>query len=1594
MAPTKWSDWQSMCNRMVSPRHCIYPIVILDPLSSKIRLQYQLLKLLFATWNSKWHCHLPWSNSLSIGRETEICRVTVIGGQPLPRYGRLQHAQTTSDLIGLDCDDFLTSEVRYVHADGRKTADMDWIPMMVEVVNLDGSDMRQEYFQIPVRIREGNYNTPPKLMDSSTLNMVVNQFILTAITPQVLSAYDEETPSERLIFNITKAPAYGEGYIVSTADSNMPIHSFSQKDVQDLNIAYKPPSSDSSSTRIIEAELQIVDEQGSKSDTYPLTIVVRPMNTMAPIVTRNQGIQLFEGQSRPITSWQNLEISDEDDLGNVQIKVIDGLRHGQLWVNGVQSRGFTPADLDAGVVRYSHDHSDTFSDNIIFKMIDGDRNSVEFLFPVTIYPVDDEAPVLNVNIGLVVNKRASVPLTTSLLSATDVDSNELSIIYKLQTSDQPRFARFTKRQLQIPSDPENWRKVDGYYEKEVREWTQADIMEGRIYFHHVAPHSSPHMVMERIPFTLVDNADPPNESGQHELVVQVIPSDDEAPVLYDSSITLRMSANEKTLTPFTRRNLRFTDSFANDRLLKYTLLAQPSDTDDTFLDMGGRVVSCSDPQTDVRSFTQAQINHHKICFRPPDQELGTTLHIIQFPFKVEDPTGNTLDGQIFTIYLRPVDNQPPRVINNGLTLLENGETAINMDMLDISDVDSPLEYLRVIFKSLPRHGDLTLDGVKVIEGQIISPATLRSGRLHYKNRGEEVEHDSFDLDVSDGKHHVPLTFPITIRLVDDERPTIDMPTGKLGITLTVSENKKVQITNNILQASDPDTDDLSLIFNVEGGPYQGRVLLSGNPTESFTQKDLADGRVYYQHTAGEIGHSEQVDVFNLTVSDRKDDWIVQGNHLTGVAVSVIILPRDDKAPNVTTHNVFKVREGSSESVNARYVTIYDPDTQHELLLCRIITQPSFGYLENISPGKGSEKSRAGKRIDHFTANDLVSNNINYVQSHHKGIEPRDDHLMFQCFDSTNNSSPVVAFPIVIEPTNDEVPVLFAREFVVQEGKSLILDIPILNAIDADEPSEGLIFTVVQDPIHGSIFQQKATESLKVTSFSLEDLSGGGSGTVYYEHDDTETTQDSMRLQVSDSKHRVEKDIMITILPVDDETPRLTINTGLDVLPGETKAITNQALMATDLDSPDANLTYVVRRSPVFGYLQQNINGVFENLTKGMSFKQRDIDAGLLRYQQAGRADVRDLIKFDVTDGHNPLIDRYFYITVEGADDSFPVVINRGVELPEGGHVVLNTDLLNTYDTHADITQLRYIINRSPRHGFLENTDQPGIPISSFTQLDLAGNKVRYVHVGEEESSVDSFEFEVTDGQNHIWRTLRVSVSPVDNKKPVLMIERIKLMESGVKVITPFELRAMDSDTDDAQLEFWVTKPPVHGTLEYNYSRPVSQFTMADINENLICYKHDGSESTSDSFKVRLTDGTHHDFFVFPETKRTTWHAQHVEVEIIQVDNQAPYLIANAGGTDLQQLVGLGMGVELSPRILKAGDKDSPEDQLVYTVTSPPEYGEITNINTGKAVTEWSQGEKNFEAYLLFLMTRDKARLLRHPLCFRASLEKLENIRFK
>ncbi|XP_014777556.1 extracellular matrix protein 3 [Octopus bimaculoides] len=1482
------------------------------------------------------------------------CKVTVLSpATGLPKYGRIINDTTT--LTMMDCDQFLLANVRYQHTARSKSPRKDYVPLLVEVVDQNGTLVKQEYFHKMIKIRAGKKNSAPKVNLDCTLILDVDQFAMTAITPEILAAYDTETPADQLIFNITEPLAAEKGFLISTDDPELPINSFRQKDIKKLKIVYKPPTGDSDKQRrVIEIPLQVIDNDKSVSKDINLTVVVRQMNSLAPVVIKNLGVQLLEGQSGVLSSTDNLQITDVDNINDVTITVIRGSTHGQIFVNNLPRKYFTPKDLDNNEVSYNHDGSDTFSDNIVFRMTDG-THKVDFLFPVTIYALDDEAPTLTVNTGLEIRKNELADITPFVLSASDIDSEDSAIRFVTE----PPFSKqghllLRKFQVTPSEDLSGWKFVNGAYEKPVREFTQQDILDGKVFYRHVGPHHSD-FVTDKMKFKLVDNGDPPNESQFHNFVFKIFPVDDRPPYL-DSRSTLFMNVDDAKLTPFKKKFLRYTDDDSDDRQITYTITSPLRDTNaNTLLDVG-ELVHCNKQKSKLVTFTQSQLNHHKACYKHPTEQLGLVARLLKFTFDVQDISGNVLKDQEFIIKLRSVSNKPPRVLNNGLHVIKNGEAVITTDILNAEDNDTKDKDIFFIIEVEPKHGVIRKNVDILTAGQIFSKQDIINRVIFYQNNGDEADSDKFSLTVTDSVHKLPVNVKVFVSDVGNkEAKFIRTADGNelLHTSIEVNEMGTVVITEDFLKTTVTDSDDRKFTFIITKHPLEGVIL-----TQKFTRQDIINKKVKYQHTTGEIGTKPEKDSFELMLTDESDSLVVGGLKVEQIRVDVKILPVDNKLPVVNVADIYTVSESEKNPILTSHLNVHDKDTEDEDIICTLVVRPNFGYLENISPAPISGKSQKGIPISAFSSDHLRLGNINYVQSFHEGVEERSDSFIIMCSDGINFSERYV-FPIVILPENDETPRLFMREFVVAEGMLLTIENAILNATDKDQPKDVLTFVIDELPKHGVLGKQTLAGTIKITNFTLSDIVQDS--TILYEHDGSESPEDYFKFTLTDGKHNITNTLPITIILVDDETPRLTVNTGLEIEKiGAIKIISNKYLKAEDPDSENETIMYIVRGPPKYGYLQRISNGhLLRNLSTGDNFTQYDIDQKRIQYEHNGADVVRDIIKFDLTDNHNMLTDQYFYITVKGQSEVTQQIINRGVELPESGWITLTTDLLTGTNLKIHNKELQFVLTRSPTRGHLENLHKPGEPIINFSLDELAADEIIYVHTSNDEMKMDSLMFEVTDEYSQVMLTFRISLTDVDNKKPVLTFDVLRVNEGSSKLLSLSELKVDDRDTNDNNIEFTITQVPVHGNLLHNYSRIVTRFTQADIANNLISYQHDGSDTQSDSFSFMVTDGIHSDFYVFPDTSYSKRHPQTMNIEIEEVDNGSPLISVNEGASFLTVLENGKMGFVLSEDVLKSQDHDSQDEELRYSLTVPPKFGSLSNTEHGTSrITTWTQADIN------------------------------------
>ncbi|XP_068447643.1 FRAS1-related extracellular matrix protein 1b isoform X2 [Clinocottus analis] len=1446
-----------------------------------------------------------------------------------------------------NCQDFLNSGLKYQHLRS-SSPEIDYIPIRVELREQGTRALLEaESVWLPVLIHGAMQNQPPQAAFMASFILEVDQFILTPLTTASLDAKDHETPQERLVFNVTALPA--EGYITHLNDHTKPVTSFTWLDLHEMKVAYQPPNSSQSHRRNYEAEFQAIDSSYMTSPPIVVHISIRATETNAPRVSWNRGLDLLEGQSRPIT-WEELQIVDNDNIDAVYLVAVDGPLCGRLSVRGGKAFMFRVRDLQEGEVVYHHSDSDTTRDHVVFRISDG-RHTIRHRFPINVLPKDDSPPFLINNMAVEVREGGAVRLEEFMLLASDLDSSDDYILYRVASG--PMAGQLVRK----TSPHETGDPVDSFL--------QRDLIKGQIYYQH----SGEEQFEDFFDFKLSDSHQPPNLSQTYTVVIHVFPVKDQLPAEVSGSVR-SLTVKETEVVYITQAHLHFTDREHPDTDLTY-VITQPCfspllpglmDAGRLFYTDTANSMKRDHMVPVLKSFTQHAVRHMKVAFMPPVEDIGLEPLFSQFVFSVSDHHGGTVSGLLFNITVTPVDDQAPEAFTNLLRVEEGGGAFVREEHLLVQDRDSREESLRAEVWRMAQHGRLELQGQALQQRDGFTLQDLRGLRLRYIHDDSETTEDEVHLKVTDGLNSVDVVLSIQVLPMNDEPPQL---VGGLRGELSCVEAGQVQITVDYLSATDLDSDDSRLTYMLARSPGKGELQRAGLTVDKFSQQDLLQGHVYYVHTGGEIGPDPVFDTVTLIISDGEAggmDGCCHGDALPPPMalhgtlpvydLNITVFPVNNKVPIVTLgESMLVVDEGSSACLCGGVLGASDPDSPADRLTFYLETPPLHGFLENTLPTPGSEKSNAGVRVESFSLVHLTSGFINYVQSESKGAEPTVDQLSISVSDGLHRSA-LVLFYIIINPTNDEPPSLLFANFTVKEGGMRELTPSLLNSFDLDAPPDILTFTLVQPSTHGSLINGiYGTEmSLPVTSFTLQELRQGMK--IVYMHDDTETLKDAVTLRLTDGIHTVQGTAWVTVLPVNDEKPRLLKNAGLDVDSGERRVISSMVLEAQDLDTPTNQMYYFLNAAPRFGKLQLMTESSWTELSAGQNFTQDDVEMNRLWYTHTGGGATpkfkgHDSFRFILSDLDNESPTQSFFISIHTVRKGDLALVSKAVRLLEGQRVVLNTNILLVSDSSGRPEELVYTVLVPPQHGLVHAVQQPGVPLTTFTQLDVAAHRVCYTHDNSRHAETDFFSFVVTNGDSSRSGTLHLTVEHGDRIPPTLHQNTgLRLQDSTTETVTSDQLQLTDPDTAAANLSYVITQPPRHGRLLLRGVplSPPLMFSQTDVDGLNLAYQHNlGSPADIDRFYFLPTDGNNRGYLEFGQLRE---EPAVFNIQVERMDRLPPSLTTRQSPSVVVDLDGGRHGVLITSKHLQASDPDSPVEDLEFSIVRPPHSGYLENTLTG------------------------------------------------
>ncbi|XP_053260348.1 extracellular matrix organizing protein FRAS1 [Podarcis raffonei] len=1393
------------------------------------------------------------------------------------------------------------------------------------------------------------------------------------VKPIDLSILELQGPvgeGEGFLFHVVDSPTNGRLLIVANGKETELSQGdrFTMEDVKGQRVRFMH---DKKKSRNGQFSLKISHQQYFSE---PETFTVQAQSTKAPYVLRNEALILGQGEAGAITNLL-LDIRDSDNPESVTLAVLDPPKHGQLAKlsgdTSLVTNLFHLDDLLQGFVHYIHDGSDSSEDTAVLQASDG-YHFQNILFHIKITPKSNGLPRLVASSMVWVPEGGMLQITNRILQAEVPGVSDSAIVYTIR--DQPRYGEVVFL-VPMPADDPGpvWQPLpDGRGATPTASFTQRDINEGVIWYRH----SGSEMESDSFRFQVSSAVAPQTHLETHLLNIAILPHTPESPMISLGS-SFHMTALEDRVTPIEPHHLSFVNSESPTEKVVYnvTVPLPPNQ---------GIVEHRDKPLSPVKYFTQADINHGKIVYRPPtaaphirelmEFSFAGLPESVSFRFTVSDGE-HTSPEMTFTIHLLSTDDGSPlfQITAPVLEVSQGGRATIGIQ-LTVSDVDTTPEDLLFEVVDPPHHGHLFKHSStfpsRLSAGDTFTYEEVTRNALQYIHDGSSAAEDTMEISVTDGITTATAILKVEVALINSEGPRLD---PGCSLSITVAAKSSVIITRSHFAYIDNNSPDSKIRIQLISLPMYGTLvrIIPGQHSQefsevyNFTMEDINNKRIRYL-TEFEAFSQPVTDIFHFAVFDE------DGNRLDSQMFTITITAVQSKPPVITFADHIVVDEGGRVPLRAHHSLTIDSDLAQEGLVVTITSFPRYGYIENTKTGRRLGPGHTASSELSFSIQDVVENHIYYFQSVHESIEPSTDTFSFYVSDGFSQSE-TSSVNITIKRLNDESPEMEVEPVKVQESTGVVITNSSLSMKDLDTPDNQLVFVVTKKPTYG--YLRKRQSHLDPLE-NGQTLSEGSTFTyqdvldelIIYTLGSSSVQSDEFRFSLSDGLYTQTGKVEFFIELSKSEPPRLVVNRGLQLSAGSVAVLTDQHLKATDSDSDDLAIRYIMKKDPVLGILRIHKRDSLDQISaKGpvRSFTQADINKGQVEYShEKGHPGGIFAFVFDVADAEgNKMADQAFTLRV--MEDWLPpsIIVNTGLALDENSVKKITTLELSAVDQDSEPSDLLYRITKQPQLGHLEHSATPGRRISSFRQADLVSRNIQYIHTSEDEKHSDTFAFSVSDGTHEVSQNFDITINPVDDSLPVVQSPGMRVQEGVRKTITEFELKATDMDTEARSITFTIVQPPRHGLIEWTSDghryRQTHTFTMEDVFQNRISYSHDGSNSLEDRFTFTASDGSNPFFVVEEDGKELVTAApQLFRVEILPVDDGTPRIVTNLGLQWLEYMDGKPKNL-ITKKELLTMDPDTEDKQLIYEITAGPEHGYVEKkLQPGVSVTTFTQEEVN------------------------------------
>ena len=604
-----------------------------------------------------------------------------------------------------------------------------------------------------------------------------------------------------------------------------------------------------------------------------------------------------------------------------------------------------------------------------------------------------------------------------------------------------------------------------------------------------------------------------------------------------------------------------------------------------------------------------------------------------------------------------------------------------------------------------------------------------------------------------------------------------------------------------------------ILLSLTAQDPHGNLTLNGvnlQPADSFTQQDVASGRLDFRiHDASKAFESR------LTLT-------AESPGAPPLEFPLLLAYTPQLYVNVS---MIDVVEGGFTVITGSHLHVKYGVVDTDSFLFNVSGPPKFGSL--VDPETGSV-------LTTFSSSLLLSERLKYV---HDGSESVSDEITLNV-QSVNTPviEDIVDIPIAVTLVNDNAPVRNTSETIqVVRHKDTHLTNRDLSYTDIDiNQTPGDIHIERRGIFCGELIDILSLSP--VFKFSQADID---SGHMVFRHSGEEENC-NLVIWVSDGKHLFSEVLEIETVEHSYQiggSHQISIDRG-----GQTTLNTTVFNISSNTHTNPNNIIISLSRYPQHG-------SIIGPADSGHTFTYQDIIDGNVQFVHLGTISISDnfriLIEFDgITVTEN--ID----VLVRTDPDLLKPVIesNLAVAGSPGSIVMIDNDILNVYHPLADASDIIYQIpDQNVDTRFRKQLTSGAVEARfSFTQQEI-DEKCIYYRIG-----AASKDFTILVSFNSISTDLVFRSISLTANLQVVPASPINVAEGGQITLVPAVFAPQEPMLQNPKLRINIITPPLNGALYKNLTVPVHSFSWTELTNGLISYQHDSSETTSDSWRFRLT----------------------------------------------------------------------------------------------------------------------------------------------